>query len=371
MTMTTKAAPITDKLTLPSIRLFFRNGVSDKEYHIAIAEASGGLYVVNFANGRRGGTLTAGAKTQVPVTIEDAIKVYHKLLKEKTAKGYTPDGEGTPFSMTENKGKLSGLIPQLLTPTLEAEQYLTNPDFCLQEKHNGKHVMARVLDGVVTASNKLGLIIPIPQENERNLSALPDCEVDGELVGTRFFLFDLLSLRGHDLRHREYVDRFALLLALVPTFKDVSLCVVETAWSEESKRASYVDLVANNREGVVFKRWNAPSTPGRPASGGNQFKVKFYATASFIVADLNAKRSIKLSLNDSNGGLVSVGNCTIPPNKAVPPIGSIVEIRYLYAHVGGSIVQPTYIEERDDVLAGECGTHQLKCKPEDSDEEDN
>ncbi|WP_167365759.1 hypothetical protein [Pseudomonas saponiphila] len=45
---------------------------------------------------------------------------------------------------------------------------------------------------------------------------------------------------------------------------------------------------------------------------------------------------------DELGNLVSVGNCTVPANKSTPAIGSLVEIRYLYAHKGGSLFQPVF-----------------------------
>jgi len=42
----------------------------------------------------------------------------------------------------------------------------------------------------------------------------------------------------------------------------------------------------------------------------------------------------------------------------------VVEIRYLYAYMGGSLFQPTYLGQRDDVDHQECSTQQLKFKPE-------
>jgi bifunctional non-homologous end joining protein LigD len=44
-----------------------------------------------------------------------------------------------------------------------------------------------------------------------------------------------------------------------------------------------------------------------------------------------------------------MGKVTIPPNHAVPNIGDLVEVRYLYAYKGGAIFQPTYIGVRTDL----------------------
>ena len=46
----------------------------------------------------------------------------------------------------------------------------------------------------------------------------------------------------------------------------------------------------------------------------------------------------------------------------VPAAGKIVEVRYLYAFVGGSLFQPTYLGERSDIPPEDCGTSQLRFK---------
>lgn len=75
---------------IEKISLFYSEGSSDKEYHAEIVEVAGGN-VVNFRYGRRGAALTAGTKTSAPVDLTQAKKIYDKLVKEKTSKGYTPD----------------------------------------------------------------------------------------------------------------------------------------------------------------------------------------------------------------------------------------------------------------------------------------
>ena len=58
-------------------------------------------------------------------------------------------------------------------------------------------------------------------------------------------------------------------------------------------------------------------------------------------------------------------NSTIPPNQQIPGNGHIVECRYLYAFKeSGSIYQPVYLGERDDITAEECTTAQLKYRAE-------
>jgi len=106
-----------------------------------------------------------------------------------------------------------------------------------------------------------------------------------------------------------------------------------------------------DREGVVFKKLDAKFTEGRPSSGGNMLKLKFWSSCSCIVVRQHkSKRSVEVALGD-----VNMGSITIPPNYDVPEPGDIVEVKYLYVVAeGGSLYQPIYLGKRDDVDASEC-----------------
>jgi bifunctional non-homologous end joining protein LigD len=150
---------------LKSCRLYYKDGSSDKEYHASINEVDGG-YMVTFAFGRRGSALNTGTKTTSPVALEKAQQIYDKLVAEKTGKGYAPDGSGALFAMTENQNRQSGLTPQLLNPidSETARKYLTDDEWCIQEKFDGKRIMVSVVGGIVTGSNRKGLVVSHPQE---------------------------------------------------------------------------------------------------------------------------------------------------------------------------------------------------------------
>ena len=84
---------------IQSASLYFREGSSDKEYRAAI-EPKGDGFVVNFAYGRRGGTLNVGTKTPIQVSASEAIKVFDKLIASKVAKGYRPIADtSTPYQL--------------------------------------------------------------------------------------------------------------------------------------------------------------------------------------------------------------------------------------------------------------------------------
>ncbi|MFB2877659.1 WGR domain-containing protein [Floridanema aerugineum] len=68
--------------------LHYQEGTSDKVYEVDLCLVGSDRYVVNFRYGRRGATLKEGVKTEQPVTLAQAEKVFDKLVNEKTKKGY-------------------------------------------------------------------------------------------------------------------------------------------------------------------------------------------------------------------------------------------------------------------------------------------
>ena len=346
-----------------SSRLFYRDGSSDKEYHAAINPVDGG-YTVTFAFGRRGSALTAGTKTTSPVTLDKARLIYDKLLAEKTAKGYTPAGAGTPFAATDDEKRMSGLVPQLLNSidTEAAQALLADGAWCVQEKFDGRRIMVSVNSGQAEGSNRNGLCVFLPQEVVDSMAHLPDCELDGELLGEKYVVFDVLRLDANDLRSSSYRTRYEVLQDLLRLSFGPSVCAAETAWDMPGKKALYDRVAAAGGEGVVFKKVNSHSVAGRPASGGSQVKYKFYATCTCLVTAQNDQRSVRLSLRDASGSAAGIGAVTIPSNNAVPPVGALVEVRYLYAYKGGSLYQPVYLGERDDLDETDCDLGQLKYK---------
>ena len=55
---------------------------------------------------------------------------------------------------------------------------------------------------------------------------------------------------------------------------------------------------------------------------------------------------------------------TLTKGSGIPVMGAIIECRYLYCFKGGSIFQPVYLGERDDIPPQECTLGQLKYKPD-------
>jgi len=353
--------------------LYFHEGSSDKEYHAQI-EPSGDCFVVNFSYGRRGSTLTTGTKTATPVDYAAAKRIFDKLVREKMAKGYTPGEAGTPYQDTPKAERATGVVPQLLNPITEeqGERLLADPAWLCQEKLDGCRVLIKRVGEDIIGINRRGLVIPLPQAVVGcALSIGPQQWImDGECIGDVFHAFDLLERACTDLRSRPYKKRPTLLYSMSLAGPDLPIRFIRTATKTAEKKAMFAELKRQNREGVVFKKIDSPYTPGRPASGGDQVKHKFYSTASCIVAGNNGgRRSVRLELI-SGDQRVGVGNVTIPPNQDIPAAGQIAEVRYLYAFGGGCLYQPVFLGVRDDIDADACTTQQLKLKPVDSGDDD-
>lgn len=347
-----------------SVSLYFKSGSSDKVYHARIEAADGG-YVVNVAYGRRMGTLSTGTKTKSPVDHATAVRIFDKLVSEKQSKGYTVGASGTPYLHSEQAGRVSGVLPQLLNviSDTEADRIMADPQWVMQEKFDGRRLMLRKVGASVEGINKLGLIVGVAAPIAAAARALPgDFVLDGEVIDDTLHVFDLLSYDGFDLREQAYGDRYLTLTHLIDVAGPATHIHYVDCWSDGHDKAEQLaQLRERNAEGVVFKRSDAPYRPGRPNSGGTQLKLKFVATISAMVTSVNQQRSVGVSLLDGDDWR-AVGNVTVPANQNRPQMGDVVEIRYLYAADGGALYQPVLLGVRDDVEPAECVVAQLKLK---------
>lgn len=355
---------------IDAVRLHFKDSRSDKVYNVDLIEVAVGAYDVVASWGKRGGTLTTAKKAE-SVPMRKARTVFDKLVDEKTKKGYnviSSGGGGTPAMRPAAAAvKVSGMGCMLLNPLSESEleELIEDDDWVMQEKMDGERVRVRIgSERDVVAANRESVARGLPSEVHAALSELPALtELDGELVGGVYHVFDVLSVEGRELSEMPLSRRLAALKG-VRLATDGPLKKVPVAETDVEKAALLERVRSENGEGVVLKKARSAYSVGRPASGGDWRKFKFVESATCVVLLRNPdKRSVSLGLYETVGGkIVNVGNVTIPVNHSVPEPGAVVEVRYLYAYPGGSLFQPVYLGERSDVTAANALLKQLKYK---------
>ncbi len=349
--------------------LYYKDGSSDKVYHLQIEESGTG-FLVNFQYGKRGSTLKAGTKTANPVTQGAADKIYDDILKEKMGKGYSPGESGAVFQSKTFEERFTGIAPQLLNDTEEdtLEALFKDDSWVMQEKHDGHRQMLKMTALEVTGINKKGLSILIPENLESLIKSVKkDIVVDGELIGEKYYIFDVLEYDGKNLKDLPYKERYAVLSSI----KELAKNVTPAAFNEKDKRALFEKIKTAELEGVVFKKKDSKYIAGRPASGGSQLKYKFWASATVVVESQHtSKRSVAVMAYDDNKKAVKLGSVTIPANQEIPKVGDLVEVVYLYCFEGGKLYQSKYKGKRIDQALEDCTTKQLKYKPQNADLDD-
>lgn len=354
-------------------------GGSNKDYMIWIEPKDGG-FIVQALWGAIGGSKQSGSKTPKPVSLADAENVLEKVVKEKLAKGYTVGGNVPAYSQVEGKTD-SGVRPMLLTEAHEEEdleRLIKDDKWAAQVKLNGMRLMVRMKTGKVTAINRKGLERSISLTVEKALAKLPDCLLDGEMIGEIYYPFDLMEAGTTDHRMSKMRTRHDRLWAILEGANPKFIRPVATVYEEKPKRTLANDLRASRKEGVVFKLVDGIYEPGRreDLKKAIAVKVKFLKDLSAVVKTWNTgKASIELVVFDEDRE-VSIGNCTVPAkytNQIKP--GAVVNVRYLYATAGDKLFQPRLsptddgIVTRDDLRQKDCRLTQLVYEGKDEEGE--
>ncbi len=267
-------------------------------------------------------------------------------------------------------------MPELLTPIEETDALRLADDvsWWFQQKFDGRRLAVQKAEGQYSGINKLGQVIALDTRLTDSLTRVQAHSflVDGEITGSRFFVWDLLSVNDQDLRNQPYEIRYVHLTQYFLNMEE-TVAVARTAMTPKSKRA-FVELMHNaNAEGFVCKNRKARYAAGR---AGQHYKCKFVTTASFLVGPKpedragEGHRSIALYLLE-DGRERFMGMVGVPDRYRLPKEGEIVEVRYLYCHPGGDgkLIQGKYFGQvRRDVERSECSVNQLKFKSADDDQ---
>lgn len=360
-----------------TVSLYYKNDAagtigSDKVYIVEMTDAGGGLFHVTGYNGRRNENLTPRPQTEgAPVSRARADEIFNKLVEKKKNDRKSPYKEGEPYNIggsfvPPDAAERDDVQCQLLTPIDDPERaadVVVDDNYAVQEKYDGKRILLFGERSGIVGYNRSNKAVALPGDlvsaGQKLVKRWGDFQLDGEQVGVEYYAFDLLSLAGDNLREYSFFDRWLAFKALGNSHFDV-IFHATTEFHKQRKVSLVEQLFKRGAEGAVLKHIHSRYLPGRQR---DQFKFKFTTTASCIVTGKNEKNSVSIGVFD-NGNLIPVGNVTIRNSRTVVKEGDVVEVRYLYAHRGGSLVQPFMIRVRDDVGPNACLISQLKYKGE-------
>lgn len=350
-----------------STYLYFTEGSSDKVFNVHLEQADEG-WRLRTENGRRGKALRETVKLE-GADYDAALKRFDKQVSEKTRKGYTEQEHGAAFSSAEMAGRVTGFAPQLLNEISTEEARDLGPDWLVQEKHDGERLgMISDADGRRFANRRgleIGVMTPIDDAFARLAEITGPVTLDAENMGDHAVIFDVVS---HGLMENgTFRERAALLHQTQKTILDAGLgeaLIVDVPTpADVFFEQQEAGLREGGAEGFVLRHADSTYEPGRPGSGGEALKVKYWDDVTCMVGPgREGKRSVGIELLDGDGDWVNVGNVTVPANQKMPEIGSLVDVKYLYAYEGGAIYQPTLKGLRTDVDQSECRVDKLKFR---------
>lgn len=347
-----------------SVRLICDSQGSNKVINMHLIKVDEG-YRMDYETGPNGGTLVPRTKTPNPVSLSDAEKEWDKLFKSKVKPNeYRVDAidriEQTytqPIQSKISSGKSTMLLGEVQNDN-QRLQLINDPDWIVEEKFDGTFLKVIVENGDVTGSNKKGIVTNVPSHLKVQLqSKKRNFEVDGELVGRYYYIFELPSVDNNPpLPTLE--QRKLKLESLGLANENIHVIKLHDA-SAEAKIAKIEEIKNRRGEGIVFKMKDAPYEPG---ISRNVLKDKFKASATFVVLSQNiGVDSVKIGAFDEYGVMQEL-NSVSKASRDIPD-GSIIEVEYLYANPAtNALQQPVFKCLRPEQDINDCVISQLKYK---------
>ena len=366
--------------------LFFQEGSSDKVYAAELVLHDDGSYSVKVQWGRRNAGTNTGNKA-VRVEKAAAIKVFDRLLREKTNKGYQeitaevapaevapPEGEGSGSKSGNKNRPMVGPKAQLLNPIDddELDEFLDDDAWIAQQKIDGIRILSTIQEKKILPTNRDG------QESDNvsddllaGLDALPEGTiVDGEVLNGTYWLFDVLRIGDRDVTTEGVVVRWKLLDDEISPGLSGDVQILPLITGKKAKRALYEKMVKEAAEGLVFKHKDAPYKGGRPSSGGHQRKHKLIKACDVIITENAGNAYTMVVLDTAKGGkrfvvgkvFAGTTNETRAQLDALLSEGEepVCEVKYLYATDDDQLYQPVFVRLRTDKDGTGCTRAQLK-----------
>lgn len=226
-----------------------------------------------------------------------------------------------------------------------------------ERKYDGRRLIVetvhQLLVTTVAGFSRRGDPTNVPDGVAKDLASLPvQTVLDGELVDSKFFVFDILEYSGRNTRSASLEIRRQVLNLL---FADADAChvvLVEQAVGEVSKLELLDAAVSGGWEGIVWKNLNSKYVEGRSMSW---LKQKFVKQIDVVIVERGeTKDNFVYGFWDGSKVVAAgkVSSLTGDGPKLGP--GDVATIEYLYMSDSGKLVQPVTPRMRTDKTVEEC-----------------
>lgn len=347
-----------------SVRLYNDHNGSDKVINMRIIDTGCG-FLMNYENGPNGGTMVPRTKTPTPVTLAEAEKEWDKLFKSKVKPneyrvddaGAANNGYTAPMQTKISSGRDTMMVSEVKDDS-HRNIMLNSANYVVQEKFDDVFLKVIVKDGQVMGSNKKGLLINVAEGIKKELLATGKTfEADGEHVGDHLYLFEFPSANGMAPQNY-YGDRHAQLSNFGLESDHIHI-VKSSGTSRESKLEKIKEIKDRGGEGVIFKALDAKYVAGISTE---IFKDKFKGSATVCVLEHNTGvESVVIGAYDADGVMKPLNSLSTPLGK--PPVGSIIEVEYLYANPKtDALQQGVFKSYRPEQTLDDCKTSKFKYK---------
>jgi len=264
---------------------------------------------------------------------------------------------------------MNDIAPMLARPFEgDVDTYALSSDWVFEQKIDGKRALIHVEDHVAVAHNRQGEETGLPDTVAKEFKARGfqgRWVLDGEILDHQLWVFDVLICPGADgtitdLRDLALSQRRQFLEQLFDQWNPIHVKLVRQEHVDVKKSMLLKQVHENGGEGVVIKHLAAKYEGKR---SHNWLKLKFTATHEVVVTNLRrGDKDLAVDIGFAHEGeIVEAGGLKIP-EKFIEQVevGSVVEVRYLYATKDHKLYQPVFMRLRDDKVPEECTTEGLQ-----------
>jgi bifunctional non-homologous end joining protein LigD len=252
------------------------------------------------------------------------------LVKKGDHDAYETD-QPIAFTLNDYPKKPAPEIVKPMLCTLVDEPF-DRDNWLFEMKWDGYRAIGAKRDGNIQlySRNNLDFRAKFPEVAEA-LEALPDNTIiDGEIVAVdkegrphfehlqnwkqskegelRFYAFDLLWFKGHDVREAQLLERKQLLRDIIP----VNSAIKYSDHVQNQGKQLFHSVQKQHLEGMVAKRADSPYQEGK--RGGDWLKIKTHLRQEVVIAGFTEPRGSRQHLGSlllgiyENGALTYVGH---------------------------------------------------------------